>query len=98
MDEPAGGTKPQGTALVEVTRPRWTGQTDEGSGTVEDMIEYIEEITGLTMKVETASEASWGMKVLDNTRRKALGGPCRVHWKDGIRTALAARHPDALKS
>ena len=65
---------------------------------VEDMIEYIEEITGLTMKVETASEASWGMKVLDNTRRKALGGPCRVHWKDGIRTALAARHPDALKS
>jgi len=38
------------------------------------------------------------MKVLDNTKRKALGGPCRVHWKDGIRTALAARHPDALKS
>jgi len=65
---------------------------------VEDMIEYTEEVTGLTMKVETAPEASWGMKVLDNTKRKALGGPCRVHWKDGIRTALAARHPDALKS
>ena len=64
---------------------------------VEDMVAYLEELTGLTMKVETAPEASWGMKVLDNTKRKALGGPCRVHWKDGIRDALAVRHPGAIK-
>lgn len=64
---------------------------------VEEIIAYLEEITGLKMKVEVGRDASWGMKVLDNTRRKALGGPCRVHWKDGVRTALAARHPDALR-
>ncbi len=63
---------------------------------VEEMISYLEEITGLEMKVEVGREASWGMKVLDNTRRKALGGPCRVPWKEGVRSALLARHPDAL--
>jgi hypothetical protein len=36
------------------------------------------------------------MKVLDNTLRKDLGGPCRVKWKDGIRRALEARYPDAV--
>jgi nucleoside-diphosphate-sugar epimerase len=64
---------------------------------VEDMIEYIEGLTGLEMTVETAQEASWGMKVLDNTRRKALGGSCKVTWKDGIRAALTARHPGAIQ-
>jgi nucleoside-diphosphate-sugar epimerase len=65
---------------------------------VEEIITYVEELTGLKMKVETGAEASWGMKVLDNTRRKALGGPCRVPWKEGVRSALAARHPDALRA
>jgi hypothetical protein len=36
------------------------------------------------------------MKVLDNTLRKELGGPCKVSWKDGVRDALAKRHPDAI--
>lgn len=63
---------------------------------VEEIIAYVESLTGLTMKVETGRDASWGMKVLDNTRRKALGGPCKVDWKDGVRSALEKRHPDAL--
>lgn len=63
---------------------------------VEMIIAYVEEITGLTMNVEVGPDASWGMKVLDNTRRKELGGPCNVTWKDGIRNALAARYPNAL--
>lgn len=64
---------------------------------VEEMIAYVESLTGLSMKIETGAEASWGMKVLDNTRRKALGGPCHVHWKDGVKQALAQRHPDAIR-
>ncbi len=63
---------------------------------VEEMIRYVESLTGLSMKIETGPDASWGMKVLDNTRRKELGGPCKVHWKDGVRKALALRHPDAI--
>ena len=64
---------------------------------VEEIIAYVESLTGLEMKMETGPDASWGMKVLDNTRRKALGGPCKVDWKDGVRSALEKRHPDALK-
>ena len=63
---------------------------------VEEIIAYVGELTGLEMKIETGPEASWGMKVLDNRLRKELGGPCKVHWKDGVRDALAKRHPDAI--
>ncbi len=64
--------------------------------TVEEIIAYVEELTGLSMKIETAPDASWGMKALDNTKRKVLAGPCRVSWKDGVRSSLAKRHPDAI--
>lgn len=60
---------------------------------VEEMIRYVESLTGLSMKIETAEMASWSMKVLDATRRKALAGPCRVPWKEGVRRALEVRHP-----
>lgn len=65
---------------------------------VEQMIAYLEELTGLEMKIETGPDAAWGMKVLDNTLRRELAGPCKVKWQDGMRAALAARHPDALPS
>ena len=65
---------------------------------VEEMITYVEGLTGLTMKVETGEDASWGMKVLDNTRRKELGGPCKVTWKEGVKNAIGVRYPDALKA
>jgi nucleoside-diphosphate-sugar epimerase len=64
---------------------------------VEEIIAHIETLTGLSMKIDVAPDASWGMKVLDNTRRKKLGGPCKVHWKDGVRAALATRFPDAIR-
>ena len=65
---------------------------------VEEIIAYVEELTGLKMKIDVGEEASWGMKVLDNAKRKSLGGPCKVTWKEGVRTALAIRHPDAIKA
>jgi len=64
---------------------------------VEEMIRYLEALTGLKATVEPRELATWGMTVLDNTRRKAMAGPCVVGWKDGIRTALEARHPELLK-
>jgi nucleoside-diphosphate-sugar epimerase len=64
---------------------------------VEEIIAYVEELTGLEMKIETGPDASWGMKVLDNELRRELGGPCKVDWKEGVRSALAKRWPDALR-
>lgn len=64
---------------------------------VEEMIRWVESLTGLTMKIEQAEMASWSMKVLDNALRKRLAGPCRVGWRDGIRRALETRHPEAIR-
>ena len=33
-----------------------------------------------------------------NTLRKKLGGPCKIPWKEGVRRALEARYPGAVKS
>jgi nucleoside-diphosphate-sugar epimerase len=65
---------------------------------MEEIITYLEGLTGLNAKVETSELATWGMTVLDNTRRKAWGGPCTVSWKDGIKAALQARNPELLSA
>ncbi|MFT5441010.1 MAG: nucleoside-diphosphate-sugar epimerase [Myxococcota bacterium] len=63
---------------------------------MEEIARYIEELTGLSLKKTTGEHATWQMKVLDVDRRNQFGGPCHVKWKDGVRTALLARHPDAF--
>ncbi len=63
---------------------------------MEDMLEYIASLTGLTPTIETQPMATWQMTVLDNTRRKEMAGPCKVNWKDGIKRALEVRYPALL--
>lgn len=63
---------------------------------MEDMLDYIAELTGLTPTVETKAMATWQMTVLDNTRRKEMAGPCKVSWKDGIKRALEISYPALL--
>lgn len=65
---------------------------------IEEMIVYLEELTGLTAQIESAELATWGMTVLDNTRRKQLGGPCLVSWREGLLRALRVREPELLNS
>lgn len=64
---------------------------------VEEMIRYLESLTGLSMKIEEAEMATFGMKVLDDTLRKRLAGPCKVAWREGVRRALETRHPEAIR-
>ena len=63
---------------------------------VEEIIRYLEGLTGLSMKIEVKDDATWGMKVLDDTFRKQLAGPCRVTWKEGVRRALVERYGEAV--
>lgn len=65
---------------------------------MEEMIAYIESLTGLTMTVQPRELATWQMTVLDNTRRKTMAGPCKVSWKDGLQRALKIRYPDLLQA
>jgi nucleoside-diphosphate-sugar epimerase len=34
--------------------------------------------------------------IADVSRRQAITGPCTVHWRDGLRDTIAARHPEAI--
>jgi nucleoside-diphosphate-sugar epimerase len=63
---------------------------------VEEIIRYLEGLTGLSMKIEVGDDATWGMKVLDNALRKQLAGPCHVPWKEGVRRALVERYGSAV--
>lgn len=66
--------------------------------TVEEIIRYIEQLTGLTMQIDEGALATWQMKIVDSTKRKALAGPCNVHWKDGVRKILENRFPGSVVS
>lgn len=63
---------------------------------IEAIIAYLESLTGLTMQVEDAERAAWETQVLDPSLRRELAGPCRVVWRDGVRSSLEERHPGAL--
>jgi len=63
---------------------------------MDDMIDYIEDLTGLEMKIVDGDHELFAVQAADVTRRRALAGPCSVHWRDGIRSVLHARYPDAL--
>ena len=63
---------------------------------MEEIIAFLEGLTGMKAKIETRDLATWGMTVLDNTKRKQLAGPCKVSWQDGLRAALTVRHPELL--
>ena len=64
--------------------------------TIEEIIDHLEALTGLTMKIEAAQRAAWETQVLDPTLRRELAGPCRVPWRDGVRSALEQRYPGAM--
>lgn len=66
--------------------------------TIEEMITYLEGLTGLTMKMETDKMATWGMKVVDPAKRQKLASHCKVSWKDGVKDVLMKRYPDAVPS
>ncbi len=78
-----------GAASVPATIVNWAG--DEVV-TVQEWSAYMGEILGRPARVETRPVAGThrGL-VADVARRRAIAGPCRVPWKDGIRRAAEAR-------
>ncbi len=64
--------------------------------TIEEIIDYLEQLTGLQMQFEEAGRAAWETQVLDPTLRRQLAGPCRVTWREGVRSALEQRSPGAI--
>jgi len=77
-------------ASVPATISNWGG--DE-TVDLRDMLQYLGELLGREVHVIESPEGIQQV-LLDATRRRALTGPCRVGWREGVRRMLQARHPE----
>jgi hypothetical protein len=84
-----------GVAGVPATIVNWAG--DEAVS-VQQWSEYFGELLGVNAEVavQPIPGASIG-SVGDPTKRIAITGPCRVHWRDGLRRMAAHFYPDRVK-
>jgi nucleoside-diphosphate-sugar epimerase len=72
----------------------WGG--DETVG-LHSCMEYIAGLTGVAARF-VPSSVTRQTCAFDNTRRRALIGNCTVHWKEGVRRAIEAHFPGAVKT
>ncbi len=81
-------------ASVPATIVNWGG--DEPVS-VQQWTAYLAELLGAdaNVVVEPVPGASVG-SVADQTKRTAITGPCRVHWKDGLRRLAEQFYPDRM--
>jgi nucleoside-diphosphate-sugar epimerase len=80
-----------GVASVPATIVNWGG--DEPVS-VQQWSAYLGELFGIDAKVvvDEVPGASIG-SVGDQTKRTAITGPCRVHWRDGVRRVAEQLYP-----
>ena len=82
-------------ASVPATIVNWAG--DEAVS-IQDIVAYGASLLGVAPRVEVTEVpgASIG-SAADPTRRKAISGPCRVSWREGIRRVLEELYPDRVR-
>jgi nucleoside-diphosphate-sugar epimerase len=83
-------------ASVPATIVNWGG--DEPVS-VQQWSAYLGELFGIDAKVvvDEVPGASIG-SVGDQSKRAAITGPCRVHWRDGIRRVAEQLYPDLVRN
>jgi nucleoside-diphosphate-sugar epimerase len=83
-------------ASVPATIVNWGG--DEPVS-VQQWSAYLGELLGVEQQVvvEEVPGASVG-SVADHAKRAAITGPCRVHWRDGLRRVAEQLYPDRIRS
>jgi nucleoside-diphosphate-sugar epimerase len=80
-------------ASVPATIVNWGG---DDAVDVRTYCTYMAEIAGLKVQFHDAPDDPLAAKVIvsDSTRRRQIAGDCRVHWREGMRRIIAARHPE----
>ncbi len=76
-------------ASVPATIVNWGGDQEVA---LEEWCAYIGELVGKPVRFETAPTI--GGIPTDNAKRRALAGPTRVAWKDGMRRMVHTLHPE----
>lgn len=79
-------------AAVPATITNWGG--DEVID-MRDIARYLGELSGRQVRFHESPDGIQQV-LLDPARRRSLAGPCRVHWRDGLRRMVLARHPELL--
>ena len=61
---------------------------------IEEWTAYLGELTGLTPNLDYAAKGALESVAVDDTKLRSIAGPLKMHWKDGLRRMVQARHPD----
>lgn len=72
----------------------WCGQEHVA---IEEWCRYLGGLIGVEPKFDVTDQTLESVQA-DNARMQELAGPCKVHWKDGLRRMVEDRHPDWLAS
>jgi nucleoside-diphosphate-sugar epimerase len=64
---------------------------------IEEWCTYLAELVGIEPTFDVTDQTLESVTV-DLTRAHELIGPTKVHWKDGMRRQVAARHPELLRA
>ena len=78
-------------AEVGSTVLNWSG---DDIVNLEELMNYMGELTGLTPQFDRSDEWGWPQGALDITKRLEFIGECKVKWRDGFKRMLKARHPE----
>ena len=81
-------------AAIPPTVVNWGG--DEVVS-IEEWCDYLAGLVGIAAKVDPTDQTLESVMV-DLTRAHEIIGPTTVHWKDGMRRLVAARHPELLRA
>lgn len=69
----------------------WGGDDVVG---VQEFMDYMGELTGITPKYNKTDENPLPQGALDNTKKFKYIGKCKVKWKDGFKRMIRERHPE----
>jgi UDP-glucuronate 4-epimerase len=77
-------------ASVPATIVNWGG-SEEAS--IEEWCQHLGQLVGIAPKFRQSANTIPGVRI-DTTRMHEIVGPSRVHWRDGLRRMVRARHPE----
>lgn len=78
-------------ANVKTTIMNWGGNDMVSS---EEWVTYMGKLLGKEPIFNRIQEGATWPRAADLTRRDALIGPCKVHWKEGMRKLIKDRYPE----
>lgn len=80
------------SATVPARIVNWSGQEHVA---IEEWCAYLGELIGVEPKFDYTDKTLESV-MTDNSKMRALVGPARVEWKEGLRRMVEDRHPDWL--